>query len=230
MRTRLMMLITIASLLLSPSPGSVAAAKMAEQNPHESRETDAIQSSQVIIVQARHKESFKGTLALREKIDGEWQTVLSDIPVVLGRNGIDKIKEGDGKTPTGVYPIGKSFGTVPRPEGLKLFYVQSTKDDYWIDDAQSLDYNRWVRYTGNPSKRWKSFERLHIPLYKYAMIIRYNMDPIRKNKGSAIFVHIWRSADKPTDGCVAMSEENLLLLMSKLDPDKAPIISISAAE
>lgn len=227
MWTRRMLLITTIILLLSPT--SVTAAE--ERNPRYTKKIIPIPSSQVIVVKAQHKKSFKGTLSLREKIDGEWQTILSDIPVVLGRQGIDKTREGDGKTPTGVFAIGKSFGTAPRPEGLRLFYVQASKQDYWVDDADSLDYNRWIRYSGDPAKRWKSFERLHIPLYKYAIIIRYNMDPIiRKNRGSAIFIHIWSSPDKPTDGCVAMSEPNLLLLMTKLDPDKLPSIAISAAD
>ncbi|MBW7473848.1 L,D-transpeptidase family protein [Paenibacillus oenotherae] len=213
-------MVALSILLLS---GSVSADALP---PHYFKKIDALNATQVVIVTAEHKQSFRGTLSLVEKIDGEWQTLLSDIPVVLGSKGIGKAREGDRKTPLGVYKLGKSFGTVQRPEGIKQFYVQSTKDDYWIDDPASPDYNRWVRYTGNPSKKWKSYEQLHIPLYKYAVIIRYNTDPIQKNKGSAIFMHIWKGPDKPTGGCVAMSEQNLLTLLRMLHPDKSPVIAI----
>ncbi|MNT94259.1 hypothetical protein D3C72_2359060 [compost metagenome] len=59
------------------------------------------------------------------------------------------------------------------------------------------------------------------------MVIRYNDNPIIKGKGSAIFMHIWRSQDKPTAGCVAMSEVNLLKVMNRLDPKQSPVISIT---
>ncbi|USB33061.1 L,D-transpeptidase family protein [Paenibacillus sp. YPG26] len=182
---------------------------------------------QIIVVEAARGSSFKGTLSLREKLNGEWKTTLSGIPVVLGKNGIGKLREGDGKTPTGTFPIGHAFGTAAKPAGLKLTYALAGKQDYWVDDAASADYNKWVHYAGNPASRWKSFERLYIPQYKYAVVIRYNDNPIVKGKGSAIFMHIWRSQDKPTAGCVAMSEGNLLKLMGKLDPKQSPVITIT---
>jgi|GEM_PF-2120414 len=40
-------------------------------------------------------------------------------------------------------------------------------------------------------RRWKSFERLTHLLYKYAVVVCYNDNPMAKGKESAIFLHIW---------------------------------------
>jgi L,D-peptidoglycan transpeptidase YkuD (ErfK/YbiS/YcfS/YnhG family) len=58
---------------------------------------------------------------------------------------------------------------------------------YNVDDIKSPDYNQWVRYSGDPHKRWKSFERLAIAPYAYAAVIEYTESPIIAGKGSAIF-------------------------------------------
>lgn len=205
----------------------VSAEGVPEKIPPVRQETSG---GQVIVVETASSSSFKGTLSLREKVNGEWKTTLSGIPVVLGKNGIGKSREGDGKTPVGTFPIGHAFGTAAKPAGLKLTYALAGRQDYWVDDLTSADYNKWVHYTGNPAAKWRSFERLYIPQYKYAVVIRYNDNPIEKGKGSAIFMHIWRSQDKPTAGCVAMSEANLLKVMSKLDPKQSPVITITRTQ
>ncbi|GGG00820.1 L,D-transpeptidase family protein [Paenibacillus abyssi] len=185
-------------------------------------------SSQVILVKADHTKSFTGRLSLLEKENGNWIASIDNVPVVLGKNGINKQKEGDGKTPTGIFPLGTAFGSTAAPAGIKLAYKRTTKYHYWIDDPSSKDYNKWIHYTKDPLQKWKSFERLYQPLYKYAIVIGYNERPIKKGKGSAIFIHLWRSPEKPTAGCVAMSEQNLLTLLKALDKSKSPRIAIVA--
>jgi L,D-peptidoglycan transpeptidase YkuD (ErfK/YbiS/YcfS/YnhG family) len=165
-------------------------------------------------------------LSLREKRDGEWVSILSGIPVTLGGGGIGKAKEGDDRTPSGVYSLGLAFGTADKPKGLKLPYAKTDKYDYWVDDPASDEYNRWISYAGNPDRRWESYERLVQPLYKYAINIQYNEKPVVPGKGSAIFLHVWRAAGKPTAGCIAASESNLLQLLKLLDPALSPAIAI----
>ncbi|ANF98770.1 hypothetical protein AR543_11600 [Paenibacillus bovis] len=185
-------------------------------------------SEQMIIVTANGKKSTTGRLYLYNKQSDGWQHRLGPIPVVLGQKGLGKTKEGDGKTPIGTYTLGTAFGSSSTPPvGLKTDYRTAGADDYWIDASQSPDYNSWVAYEGDPADRWSSFERLNNPLYKSAMVINYNIDPVIPGKGSAIFMHIWRAADKPTDGCIAMSESNLLQVLTAIDPDKSPKIRIA---
>ncbi|WP_017814943.1 L,D-transpeptidase family protein [Paenibacillus shenyangensis] len=189
---------------------------------------DQLRSEQMIIVTASRQSSTAGRLYLYEKQTDGWHHQIGPIPVVLGQNGLGKTKEGDGKTPIGTYTLGTAFGSSSLPpDGLKTDYRTAGADDYWVDASKSPDYNSWVAYEGNPDDRWSSFERLNNPLYKHAMVINYNTDPALPGKGSAIFMHIWRAADKPTEGCIAMSELNLLKVLTAIDPDKSPKIRIA---
>ncbi|CAI6082989.1 L,D-transpeptidase family protein [Cohnella sp. JJ-181] len=229
-RIRILLGAWIVLALLSPlffAPDQAAAAGFRASWPYKAV---VLGAEQVVVVEAKSLRAQTGVLSLREKRgDGGWAIVLSGIPVTLGKNGIAKTKEGDGRTPSGVYPLGGAFGTADKPEGLKLDYRRTTKQDYWIDDPASPDYNRRVTYAGNPDRKWRSYERLDQPLYKYAMVVRYNEDPVIPGRGSAIFLHLWRAAGKPTAGCIAMSEPSLLRLMAALDPAKSPAIAIGLA-
>ncbi|MED0674869.1 MULTISPECIES: L,D-transpeptidase family protein [Aneurinibacillus] len=183
---------------------------------------------QIIVVTVPDWNSRCARLRTFEKIAaGKWMPALAPMAAVVGKYGFalpEQKKEGDCKTPAGIYKIGTAFGTAARPRGLKMPYRPVTRRDYWVDDKTSPEYNTWVHYEGNPAKRWKSFERLAIPLYKYALVIRYNDDPIMPGKGSAIFMHIWRGPSSYTAGCVALARANLLAVLKWLDPDKSPVI------
>jgi L,D-peptidoglycan transpeptidase YkuD (ErfK/YbiS/YcfS/YnhG family) len=149
------------------------------------------------------------------------------IPCIVGKNGIappGEKREGDGRTPSGVYRIGLAFGYEPSVE-TGLDYRQATADDFWVDDPDSPQYNRWVH--GKPDA--KSFEKLRRDddAYKYAAVIEYNTDPIAPGKGSAIFLHVWRSAGGSTDGCVAVLDQNMPYLLRWLDRRLNPVIVIT---
>lgn len=222
---KMTVLLAILIFITLPLPNASAASFSASW-PYKA---NLLQSTQIVVVETKSIISQKGFLSLREKQDGKWVSVLTGIPVTIGPGGIGKTKEGDGRTPSGVYPLGQAFGTAAKPEGLMLKYMKTTKYDYWVDDHTSAQYNQWVSYTGNPDQRWNSYERLLQPLYKYAIILRYNDAPIIAGKGSAIFLHVWRDSDQPTAGCIAMSESNLLKLMKLLDPALSPAIAIGIA-
>lgn len=172
------------------------------------------------------EKSIQGELSRFEFSDNQWRQVGDPWPAVVGRNGIANPvvkKEGDGKTPSGTYPIGLAFGYAPLIS-TKLKYRQATDQDLWVDDDQSADYNRWV---SAPTKA-KSFEwmKRKDDLYKYGAVIEYNTNPVKAGKGSAIFLHVWPGSDRPTAGCVALSEENIKTLLGWLDQSKRPHIRI----
>jgi L,D-peptidoglycan transpeptidase YkuD (ErfK/YbiS/YcfS/YnhG family) len=138
----------------------------------------------------------------------------------MGFVAVDEKREGDGKSPTGIFPLGLAFGYDPSVK-TKMPYRQATDDDFWVDDVNSEDYNRWV--TGRPNAAsWEKMKR-DDDQYKYGVVIEYNMNPIVKGKGSAIFLHVWNDGDS-TLGCVAMSEEMILRVLEWLDPAKRPLI------
>lgn len=180
------------------------------------------QTSQLIIVTGEN--FFKANLRICEKKAQIWQEVLEDkIETNIGRNGLIKPglkREGDGKTPLGLYAITDAFGTKAIKTNMNFRYI--TNNDKYIDDIESKDYNTWV--TGQTDA--KSYEIMLRPEYKLGFIINYNMNPIVRGNGSAIFVHIWESKNKGTSGCIAMSEQNIVKLFSLLDKNKQPMIYI----
>ncbi|SFM07464.1 L,D-peptidoglycan transpeptidase YkuD, ErfK/YbiS/YcfS/YnhG family [Paenibacillus sp. 1_12] len=184
-------------------------------------------SEQIIVVEIADNSLFHATVKLFEKTDQKWAQTIDTIPAVIGKNGLtDDKSEGDGKSPRGLYELGESFGSRSVSNGFSIPYHQVTLHDYWIDDPYSDEYNQWIYYEGIPSSKWNSFETLVHPLYTYAIIIKYNMEPVIKGKGSAIFIHEWESESSPTLGCIAMSYDHLVLLMNSIQPQKNPKIRI----
>lgn len=182
-------------------------------------------SSQIIVVSNQEKGQYKAIVEAFEKTSSGWVRSLPSMDAVIGECGFSlNKKEGDLKAPAGIFRIGTAFGTVDKPSNVNLRYKKTSKNDYWIDDVTSEDYNNWVEYEGNPYSRWKSFERLKITNYKLAFVIEYNMNPVVKGRGSAIFFHVWKGSEVSTRGCSAISETNITELLNWIDPQKNPIV------
>ncbi len=173
----------------------------------------AANTSQIIDVRASGN---RGTLVLFNKSGNHFTKQIS-ISCYVGRNGItyDK-KEGDGKTPAGVYTLGQAFG-VSTASGCTRSYLTVNSNYYWVDDSTSKYYNQLVN-AGKTGIAWNSAEHLtdYPSAYKYAIAIDYNTDCV-PNKGSAIFLHC--STGSATAGCVAVSESNMLKILQSLKDD-----------
>ncbi len=157
----------------------------------------------------------------------QWQPSLFTTPIqaVIGKQGLATVgskKEGDLKTPAGLYPLEWAFGT--KPLALKMDFKYISDEDKFIDDPHHKHYNTWV----NGPTSAQSYEPMQIPLYKMGVVINYNMKPIVPGAGSAIFLHIWRSEQQGTAGCVAMSEKHLLQVLHWLDKKQHPYIFITS--
>jgi len=183
-------------------------------------------SSQIVLVKDNSFLFFDRTLlVLMEKKENIWEPVFEPFDAVIGRNGFadcGEKKEGDGKTPSGIYSIKKTFGYGKTIE-TKMPYRQILSDDIWVDDPFANDYNRWTKKRKTQAASYEIMKR-DDDLYKYGIVIEYNTDPVVKGKGSAIFLHIWRDKNTPTAGCVAVSEKDLIKIIGWLNPDAAPLI------
>ena len=182
---------------------------------------------QALIVQENPLNHSKAKLTAWQRRENHWQMMFSPMDVVIGKNGLalmGKKREGDGRTPSGIFRLVIAFGYLPTIQ-TNLPYYQTTENDFWVDDPESKQYNQWV--TGIPEA--KSFERMKRDddLYKYGIAIEYNANPIVPGRGSAIFIHVWRAPDSSTAGCVAMSEENIVQLLTWLDQAKNPHIILA---
>ena len=57
----------------------------------------------------------------------------------------------------------------------------------WCDDPKSRKYNKLINLPLSDSHE-KLFKKENI--YDIVLVLDYNMKPVKKNKGSAIFIHI----------------------------------------
>lgn len=186
-------------------------------------------AKQVLTVIGEKNTSTSAAIRAYEIKYGEWRRVLIKMSGVVGKKGFTNQKtEGDGRTPIGMYAFGTAFGKTKKLDSITWPYKKTTKNDFWVDDPSSKDYNKWVHYRGNPDKEWKSYEVMNHPLYRYGAVISYNMDPVIKGKGSAIFLHVWRGRGTSTAGCAATTEKNVVRILSWLDPAQNPQIVLSS--
>lgn len=183
-------------------------------------------SSQVILVTTNNSFFFtEQKIHTLEKHAGIWKPVFEPFNAVIGKNGFaqpEEKREGDGKTPSGIYPLKMTFG-YDETIKTKMPYRQALADDLWIDDVNADDYNRWVK---KAKTRAKSYEKMRRDdnLYKYGIVIEYNTSLVIKGYGSAIFFHVWGGEDITTEGCVAVSEENIIKILEWLNPKAEPLI------
>jgi len=143
----------------------------------------------------------------------------------LGKAGIGKKeKEGDKITPKGTYKIVKIYYRNDRVKKIfsdfKLFKIK--KNMGWCDDPKSKKYNRLVKL---PSKY--AYEELHRKdnIYDLVLVLNYNMKPIIKNKGSAIFIHIANKNYKKTAGCIGLKKSHLINIIKKIKKNTKVIIN-----
>ena len=84
----------------------------------------------------------------------------------------------------------------------------------WCDDPRSKNYNKLINLPFNYNYE-KLFKKENI--YDIILVLNYNMRPVKKNKGSAIFIHITRKNYKKTQGCIAIKKTELLKILKKID-------------
>lgn len=163
-----------------------------------------------------------------EKREGIWRQVFDPMKAVIGKNGFappGEKREGDGRTPTGTFRLNLAFGYASQA-GTRMPYRQANSDDLWVDDPQSPDYNRWVKQSETQAASYEKMKR-DDDQYKYGVVIEYNTGPVIPGYGSAIFLHVWKAHGSPTAGCVAVSEEDIVIILGWLDPAAHPVIFIN---
>ena len=134
----------------------------------------------------------------------------------IGKNGKTSKKiEGDNKTPKGLYALGPLYYRKDRLPKLstKLKKIEIMKNFGWCDDVKSKFYNKPIKTNINVRH-----EKLYRNDKKYDLLIpiKYNSKKPKKNKGSAIFLHL-TSNYKKTQGCVAIKEKDMLILLNLIN-------------
>ena len=91
----------------------------------------------------------------------------------------------------------------------------------WCDDPHSKLYNKLINL---PSEH--GYEKLYKKenVYDIIIVLNFNMNPIVKNKGSAIFIHVAKKNYKKTEGCVAIKKVHLLKITKNLKKNTKVLI------
>jgi L,D-peptidoglycan transpeptidase YkuD (ErfK/YbiS/YcfS/YnhG family) len=134
----------------------------------------------------------------------------------LGKAGIGKKgMEGDNITPEGVFRIVRIYYRKDRLKKLssKFTLIEITKSMGWCDDPKSKKYNQPIRL---PTKYSHEILYRRDNIYDLIIVLNYNMKPVIKNKGSAIFIHIAKKNYKKTLGCIALKKEDLIQILQMI--------------
>jgi L,D-peptidoglycan transpeptidase YkuD (ErfK/YbiS/YcfS/YnhG family) len=132
----------------------------------------------------------------------------------LGKAGIQKkIGEGDNITPKGTYKILSIYYRQDRIKEINcsIKKIKITKKIGWCDDLKSKYYNKQIKLPCRLSHEI-FYRKDHI--YDIVCVINYNINPIIKKKGSAIFLHIAKNKYQNTKGCIALKKNHLIKLLT----------------
>jgi zinc D-Ala-D-Ala dipeptidase len=184
-----------------------------------------------------------GEMTRYERRGKSWKKVGEAIGIVVGKNGMawddhfsgrstdaaDPVKrEGDGRSPAGVFRISHTFGFAPKI-GSNDFYLPPTPTTECVDDVDSKYYNEIVDRLKVKDVDWNSSEKMRqVEGYRYGAVVAYN-DPPKRGRGSCIFLHVWSRAGQGTAGCTAMAESDAQGLLRWLD-DQTILVQMPKAE
>jgi L,D-peptidoglycan transpeptidase YkuD (ErfK/YbiS/YcfS/YnhG family) len=225
------------ALLMQCSMGNLLA-KTAKMPPH--NDVTDLPGKQLLIVVADGWDNLQGTLYGFKKRHHKWVLQFSN-PVVLGRKGLGMgdgmvpmvidgapvKKEGDLKSPAGIFSIGTAFGYADHKQArwIKNPYVKATDTLICVDDMRSAYYNTLVHIDATKND-WKSHEEMRRPdvYYKWGLFVNHNAINPKPGDGSCIFLHIWENDHQGTTGCTAMQEADILRILHWIKARKKPML------
>jgi L,D-peptidoglycan transpeptidase YkuD (ErfK/YbiS/YcfS/YnhG family) len=203
----------------TPAPTTTSAGTPAP----DPRLADVGAAEQAVVVTASAYGASSATLTVYERTAGAWRVAFGPWTARLGTRGLappGQKREGDGRTPSGVYGFDFFFGVAADP-GVRFPYRRVTDTSIvWDDDPGSPLYNEWVDSSAQPAGT--SPEPMYVtPAYDYGAVIAYNAART-PGLGSAIFLHV--STGGPTAGCVSLPADQLVQVLRWLDPARQPRI------
>ncbi len=198
---------------------------------------------QMVLVTTAGWDADAGTLRTFERdATGAWREQGAAAPVSIGRAGSawglglhpaqpggPVKREGDGRSPAGVFAIGEAFGYADEA-ATALPYAQMQATSWCMDVVDSPYYNHIVdaARVGEAAVRGSS-EPMRLDLhgrgdqrYRTGFVIEHNAGAA-KGAGSCIFAHLWKAPGAPTAGCTAMADATMQRLYGWLRPEAKPV-------
>ncbi|WP_156921502.1 L,D-transpeptidase family protein [Desulfovibrio inopinatus] len=200
-------------------------------------------SRQCVVVTSSGWKRSRGRLMVfqRDTLTAPWRMVAGPYNVMLGlagmgwgvgRHGVGRPegldgpekREGDLRSPAGVFDLSFVFGETHRP-GLAMPFVATHQDIVCVDDGASRMYNRFAR-ASSADKDWRSSENMMRPdgQYRLGVFVEHNPSPAKPGIGSCIFLHVVSPSGRGTSGCTAMTQAQLEQVVERLDPALHPVL------
>jgi len=135
----------------------------------------------------------------------------------VGKNGLSlNKKEGDKKTPKGIFNLGHLYFRANKIKKIKtnLKLIKINKNMGWSNDYKSKNYNKLIK-----TNLKEKHEKLYRKDYKYDLFIPilYNYKNPIPNNGSCIFLHLTNNY-YPTAGCIALKKKDFIILAKLINP------------
>ncbi len=198
-------------------------------------------AQQMVLVTIAHWNATQGSLQIFQLEDRQWQALSDPVEVTIGRGGAawgvglhqaqpgPVKREGDGRSPAGVYRIGTAFGYANIVR-TGLHYQPMHATDYCIDVSTSPLYNQIVdarqvgesAVAGSTEPMRRDIHLQGDSRYRAGFVIEHNRHGLA-NAGSCIFAHLWKAPGEPTAGCTAMAEAVMEKLLASLHADRHPV-------
>lgn len=203
-------------------------------------------TKQLVLVVSNDWDSSTGQMFYFKRKSGShsWQAVEKNIAVNLGRAGMawgqsslmssakpsrlgePSKREGDGRSPAGIFPILEAFGFPSPPHGYQESNLpfKFIDREQCVDDPQSKYYNEVIDPNEVGGVSWSSAENMRIDLYRMGLVIGHNCPKAQKGLGSCIFFHIQSGQAKPTLGCTSTDKASLAKLLLWLKASDQPLV------
>lgn len=194
----------------------------------------------VVVVSADWNATTARLMRFERGPSGAWTQLGDGWPAVIGKAGCGwglgehppqsegpVKREGDGRSPAGVFTIGPAFG---RDQTLdtRLAYLPLDHGHWCIDVPDSPHYNEIVHEehvgeeaVAGSTEPMRRDIHLDDDQYRIGFVIGHN--PAKQPAaGSCIFAHLSAADGTPTAGCVGLAEAELRDLLAWLDGDRSP--------
>ena len=196
---------------------------------------------QILLVTTDNWDTPEGTLKKYgwDRAEQKWQMEGAALPVLIGKKGLGwglglhdaegwpgpRKKEGDLKSPAGVFQLGTAFGYQVEEPAFDWPYTPVVSTTMCIEDIQSQYYNE-ILDEGQVTSDWESTDHMlrKDDLYEWGVFVLHNSGKPRPGGGSCIFIHVWREGGKGTAGCTSLDKSELKSLLQWMDPQAQTLL------
>lgn len=176
------------------------------------------------------KDAGMANLVLRQEYQGRWVT-LFECEAAIGRNGTtDSPTEGDGKTPTGTFPVLFCYGLEQPQTGIP--FVKLTSDNVWVDDSESEYYNcLTTRQNAGTASYEDTYSQFTRGYYSYNIFFANNGDgrtpgSATPGLGSVRVLEGYLKTIEPTNGDIKISAQDMENLLGMLHAQYNPVVTV----